>query len=765
MSIPIIPSKLNKPRLTDATIKRDRLINKLGSPEGITLISSSAGTGKSTLAAQWLDATKVPYLWYSLDAWDHEVNQFFSYMAKGIESIDTRVSKALSNLLEGYQAIGHEAFVRAVITELHRIEEPFALVFDDYHLIESDFIDQVMITLMDHMPERMGLIILTREDPLFPLGKLRVRPDFMEIRSGDLRFLEQETTVFFRDGLNIRLDDSMVKQLSDKTEGWIAGLQLAGITIQGSEDKQRFIHDFTGINQFIMDYLLEEVLMQQEHKLRHFMLTTALLGDFCGPLCDTLMELKNGESQPMILSMAKANLFVISLDQERQWFRYHHLFRDLLLQRLTNLHVGTDQLKLLHEKAAKWYTENGQIKKGIQHYLSAGNTSMAAHHIECLWNQMDIELNAGGWLAMAKCLPPDEIQRRPVMLAGYGWTLVDTGAHEGAEIYFERARLGYEAINRGDIGDYIVSDQEQFNLLPATVASAYAYLAAATGDYQALLDHTERAIQLTPEDSYHKVAMVSMLLAIYQWIMGDLTSAEASVRKALATIKLQVNPVTSNSFHMVLGEILNQQGRFDMSVKEFNETLERASGEQGAPILIASLELGLAKASYLQGDKKTFKIHMDRAKVHGFNYALMDWKYKYYLLLARHYMDEGLLDLAEECLLESRDQFFLNPLPDEVTIDSAFDRLSELRKGEGEVDATNELTPEKVNQGLAESLTVREMEVLELIGQGLSNKDICNRLFLALSTVKSYNQNIFGKLGVKRRTEAVAKSRELGLIK
>lgn len=373
---------------------------------------------------------------------------------------------------------------------------------------------------------------------------------------------------------------------------------------------------------------------------------------------------------------------------------------------------------------------------------------------------------------MAKKLPAGIIEKSPVLAMGYGWALLDMGEIEASREWLVMAQELYERCQTNAIpDDIIINDSVQFNLLPATIASANAYIAAAIGDVEGIFKHTQEALLRIPSDQYFKRAVVSMLLAVAHWRRGDLYEAEAVVSQSLKGIKSFVNPLVENSFYMVLGELNIQQGVLDKAKAMFEQTISRLIEQDHVPILFASLYLGLAKIAFLRNDNKDAYTLLEKSKTYGQRYALMDWKYKYNLLLARLYCKEGLFDLASQCIAEGKANYFMNPLPDEITLEDVEIMIDNAKKLHHqypvmEAEASNKpgFLKEYANQSLTEPLTVRELEVLALIASGLSNQEICDMLFLSLSTVKGYNQNIFGKLHVNRRTLAVAKAKEIGLV-
>ncbi len=769
MKIPVLSTKLSKPQLPDRLISRKSLLKDCDWAS-VILVSAQAGSGKSTVVSDWLSENSKLYCWYSLDDWDNDLMQFFACLLAGIKTIDALASKALEQLLDAFQSIGFEAFLRALISQLHAIKSPYILILDDYHVIRNDQIHQVIRTMLEHFPHSMQLVLITREDPPFPLAKMRASRKLAELRISQLRFTEEEVKAYFWQQLHISLQEEQIQHLVTKTEGWVAGLQMAAISMQEIDDIGGFIEAFSGSHYYIMDYLMEEVLERQTPEIEAFLLRTSILEFFSDDLCDAVAQLETGSSNTIIEKLLKTNSFIISTEPSHRWFRYHHLFRDLLRQRLEQ--QSKDALEALHLRAGLWLKTNGFGQEAIYHLFKANAFEQVAALIECKWAEMDMQLQSASWLDMAKKLPPDILERSPILTMGFGWALLNMGNIKACIEWFDKALRLYNLYQKDEAPeDIIINDMTQLDLLPATIESAYGYIAASTGDIEGIFKHTRYALELIPSDHYIKRGAVEMLLGFAHWRNGDLHEAESVMARSLKNFKMAANPQVENSYYMVLGELYIQQGALIKAKVMFEQSISRLIKDNIAPILIPSMYLGLAKVSFLQSENTQAYALLEESRTYGRRYALTDWKYKYYLLLARIYCSEGLYDLAHDCISESRKHYYINPVPEDIGIDDVEKQIEAavLHQQPGQllvVKDENEsaFKKEHVNKSLTNPLTVRELEVLSLIASGLSNQEICDSLFLALSTVKSYIQNIFGKLGTNRRTQAVAKALELGLV-
>ena len=784
----VLSAKLHKPQMSDDIISRAELCKNCHWAN-VILVSAQAGSGKSTIISAWLSEQDRQYSWYSLDEWDNDVTQFFAYFIAGIKSIDRQAAESLEHLLDAFQSVGFDAFIRALIHQLHSIDRPFIMVLDDYHVIRNDQIHQVLRTILEHLPQLMQLVLITREDPPFPLAKLRASKKLFELRISQLRFTEDEVRAFFSQKLSLRLEEDQLQHLIKRTEGWVAGLQLTALSMQGLEDVGRFIEAFTGSHYYIMDYLMEEVLDHQSPEIKDFLLKTSIFEYFSVELCEAVVQLESGAGSAIIKKLVKSNSFIIPTESSHEWYRYHNLFRDLLRQRLE--HEPKMDLDNLHHRAACWFKNEGLGQEAIYHFLKANACEEAGALIECKWAEMDAQLQAATWLNMANQLPVTILERSPVLSMGYGWAMLDMGDVEGCGVWLDKAQVLYDLYQSGKCPEAIlISDAFQFDLLPATIASARGYIAAAKGDMEGTLKHTQDALMRIPGDQHQKRGIVAMMLAVAHWGKGELHEAEAVVIQCLEDVGKTGNPLAYNSFYMVLSELYIQQERLNEASELLKQVISRVSRENQVPILLASLYLGLAKVAFLHGDNQQAYARLEESKVYGQKYSLVDWKYKYYLILARVYCSEGFYDLARDCVRESRTYYVMNPLPEDITfddmeaiidqsetsghliqrsVDEGINKESrqDLEKANSKGLYLNKLPllkKEYANHALIESLTVRELEVLALITSGLSNQEICDTLFLALSTVKGYNQTIYAKLQVKRRTEAVVRAKELGLV-
>src|ERR671914_1837577 len=366
MSTPILTTKLYIPPPQPKVVLRPRLIECLneGLDRKLSLISAPAGSGKTTLLSEWLAGRSQPAAWLSLDEGDNDPTRFLAYLVAALRTIAPNIGEGLLGALQSPQPPPTESVLTALLNEITTLPDDFVLVLDDYHVIDARPVDDALAFLIEHLPPRMHLVIATREDPNLPLARLRVRGQLSELRAADLRFTPEEAAEFLNQVMGLSLSAEDIAALERRTEGWIAGLQLAALSMRGHKDATSFIKSFTGTHHFVLDYLVEEVLGQQPESVQTFLLRTSILERLCSPLCDAVVSDPSASGQETLEYLERANLFLVPLDDERRCYRYHHLFAELLRQRLHQSAASSmgDELSdvaELHIRASRWYEDNG----------------------------------------------------------------------------------------------------------------------------------------------------------------------------------------------------------------------------------------------------------------------------------------------------------------------------------------------------------------------------------------------------------------------
>jgi LuxR family maltose regulon positive regulatory protein len=935
MSTPTLATKLYIAPPRPNVVLRPRLIEQLnkGHPSGrrLTLISAPAGFGKTTLVSEWIDdcrllnadweseqtiltpQSKTPALhaarprgagvgnlkfaWLSLDEGDSDLARFLMYFVSALQTIAPKLGEGVLSALLAAQP-PTEALLTTLLNELAALPERVILVLDDYHTLDSQPIDQALTFLIDHLPPQLQLVITTREDPQLPLARLRARGQLTEVRAADLRFTPSEAAEFLNHAMGLGLSADDIAALETRTEGWIAGLQLAALALQGPlsmqgrSDAAHFIGSFTGSHHFVLDYLLEEVLQQQSEDIQSFLLRTSILDRLCGPLCEAVLSTSAGSGQDTLEYLERANLFIVPLDNERQWYRYHRLFADLLRQRLPQ---AVSNVAEYHVCASQWHEANGYMAEAFHHAVAAKDFARAADVAEQAWPSMEDTFQTAAWVGWIKQLPENVIRTRPVLCMQIGRAFSDAGEPETSERYLQHAERGLAG----------TANRAEFKPLPGNIALTRAYNAQVQGHVADTVKYAELAQQLIPEEDVYRRAQAAITLELTHWASGNLTAAHRALDDWMNAMRQTGNVVFIIASGFAVADIQIAQGRLREALRTYEQSVQLAD-EAGpeAQAITAHHQLGLALLYHEMDNAEAFARHWQQADEVGRRTTLVDWPYRWHVAQAHVKQAEGNSDAALELLDEAKRVYIKNPVPDVRPIEavkaevylrqgrlgkaqawarerslSPTDEINYLREfehitlarilmAEGSNQQASELlerlrqaaeaqdrlgsvieisivqalahraqgnTPaafasldraltlaepegyvrifvdegeamrwlivecrlliekqtreghkpiEYVNKLLAafprpavtqsaikdqqsetlDPLSPRELEILRLIAQGLSNQEIADRLFLALSTVKGHTRLVFDKLQVQRRTEAVARARELGWL-
>lgn len=437
----LLTTKLFVPRPRKNLVSRPRLVERLnaGLVKKLTLISAPAGFGKTTLLSEWIPQSPRCVTWLSLDNDDNDPVKFWAYFIKSLQELRQELGAGAFSLLQSPEALPLNSILTNLINDIASFPDEFSIVLDDYHFIESQSIHQAVTFLIEHQPANMHFVITTRIDPPLPLARLRAKDQLIELRANDLRFTLAETAAFLNHATELSLSIDEVATLEARTEGWVAGLQIAALSMQGQKGVSKFIQTLSGSHRHIIGYLADEVLNQQPTATVNFLLQTSILDRLCGSLCDALTGRADGQTSLEYLE--HANLFVIPLDDEGKWYRYHHLFAEVLRTRLQQSHDV--QISELHKRASKWLELNDLVPEAISHSLAAKDFENAALLIEMVgmvqFSQPIIELSLKAWLA---ALPNQIIESNPKLLLVLAWQLfiqVDMPASSHAVDKAERA--------------------------------------------------------------------------------------------------------------------------------------------------------------------------------------------------------------------------------------------------------------------------------------------------------------------------------------
>jgi LuxR family transcriptional regulator, maltose regulon positive regulatory protein len=663
MPIPILATKLFIPLPRPELVVRPRLLQRLdaGLSRGLTLVSASAGFGKTSLLSAWLARGSLPAAWLSLDEADSEPNRFLFYLLAALRTLQPGLGEAALAALNASPPPPVESLLTGLLNELSALPAELILVLDDYHTIDSREVDALLAFLVDHLPRALRLVIASREDPALPLARLRARGQLSELRALDLRFTPEEAAEFLqRMGLDLTAQE--VEALETRTEGWIAGLQLAALSLQSRQDTAAFIQAFTGSHRFVLDYLVEEVLRHQPEAVREFLLQTAILGRFCAPLCDALTQRADGREMLEILE--RGNLFLVPLDERREWFRYHHLFAEVLQAHLREERPGL--LAALHSRASLWFEQQALPAEAIQHALEAPDFERAANLVESVWLTMDLTYQSAAWLRWVRALPEAAIRARPVLSAGCGWALLGMGDTQACETYLHDAERWLSPdLSPRDAAGMIVVDQAEFRALPASIAAARAYRALTLGDIPATKQYARRVLELAPKDETPHRTQAIALLGLAEYASGDLRAAEQELLK-FQTVMWQANDAANAiSITFVLASIKLVQGRLRETASDFRQALRQAASLGATSFLgFSDLYRGLSELLCEQGELEAAAQHLRTAEELGQQGWLTGWPHRLCAAKARLRVASGDLEGALLLLEEAERLYIRNPLPE-----------------------------------------------------------------------------------------------------
>lgn len=517
MTTPLLTTKLYTPPPQAELVSRQRLTERLnaGMNRRLILVSAPAGYGKTTLLSDWAHRSELGprVAWISLDKGDNDPVRFWAYFVAALGGLQPGFGENALALLHSPQPPPIETVLAPLINEITTISVDFALVLDDYHIIESQPIHNGVTFILDHLPPQMHLVIATRTDPPLPLPRLRGRGEVIEVRTDDLRFTPDEADTLLNRVLSLGLSQEHVAVLEARTEGWIVGLRMAALSMREWKDIDGFIAAFTGTHRYILDYLIEEVLQQQAAEVQDFLLKTSVLDRLIAPLCNAVTG--RDDSHGILLAIEHANLFIVPLDESRQWYRYEHLFATLLRHRL-EVTLGTDHVELLQKRASQWYESNGFPADAVDHAIAAHDWERAATLIQNVGTSFGNRGEVMTLLNWLQALPGDVLRARPELCIMYGWALVLTGHSDAAESYLRQAEqvAHDDPIRLGDI------------------MALQAYITRMRGDASRTIELSERALSLLPKDNTETRCVVALNLGIARWHSGHLMEAEQALTEA-----------------------------------------------------------------------------------------------------------------------------------------------------------------------------------------------------------------------------------------
>jgi LuxR family transcriptional regulator, maltose regulon positive regulatory protein len=629
---PLMATKLYVPKLRRGLVARPRLLKRMGdgAEARLTLVSAPAGFGKTTVLAAWLHDASAEgrcVAWLSLDAADNEPASFWAYVVTAFQGAVPGVGASALELLAS-SPVPTELVLTTLLNELVAAPGEVWLVLDDYHLVDNHEVNDGVAFLLEHLPAQVHVVVSTRADPDLPLARWRVRGELVEIRAADLRFTSAEATAYLQAVAGLDLPAEDVAVLEERTEGWIAALQLAALSLQGREDVSGFIARFAGDDRYVVDYLVEEVLRHQPDAVRGFLLQSAVLDRLTGLLCDTVTGRDDGSE--MLVALERANLFIVPLDDRREWYRYHHLFADVLRARM--LSEQPDHVSLLHQRASQWFERHDLTEEAVRHALAARDFDRAAHLLELAMpaiRRHRQEAMLYGWLT---ALPDDTVRRNPVLSVFYGDMLMHSGDLDAVGPRLDDAERALAAVPGGKTPPW--ADTQELRTLPATIAIYRASLAQARGDAAGTAEHARRALDLAGPSDHLARGGAAGFLGLAAWAQGDVPSALETFAQAVASLHAAGNLLDELSSTVVLADLWRAAGRPSKARWLYERALQQAEAHgEAVSRATADLHVGLGEIDVEVGDLASAREHLQSAVAPGERAGMNEGRYRWFVAM------------------------------------------------------------------------------------------------------------------------------------
>ena len=639
MPSPLLTTKLHVPQARVERVLRPHLVARLqqGLEGKLILVSAPAGYGKTTLICEWLTACKQAIAWVSLDKGDNDPARFWAYILAALQSAFSSSARTLPEVLLQDNPPINEASISLLINELDKLGQPIILVLDDYHNIEDQAIHDGLSLLVEQAPTHFHLVILTRADPPLPLARLRARSQMAELRLADLRFRKRESTEFLNTVMKLSLSEADLSVLEASTEGWVAGLQMAGLSLQGKEDASTFIRSFSGENRYVLDFLFEEVFQRQPREIQDFLLRTSVLEQLCGSLCDAVNLRDDGQATLGILE--NSNLFLISLDDRRKWYRYHHLFGDLLKSRLQQ--TFPEETALLHQRASGWYFAENNLESAIVHALAAQDFERAASLVELVIKNEEVLNHLVALRSWMDHLPLETLEMHPWLCVYRAWVDFETGQRGIVE---ERLQTLERSTERSlEAGD------PQRQHIQGHIAALRAYEAFSAGNIPQVLEMGQRALRLLPADDRMRSSAAIVLGAAY-WANGDVQQAEWSFRLAREAA-LKISSVRAAPATCYIGLQQVKQGRLQDAIDTFQDGLRMATLPDGNETFLAGFaNIRLGDLHRERNDLALASCFLTRGLEQCVHLGQVDVLVDAYVCLGRYQLTVGDLNSLSETL-------------------------------------------------------------------------------------------------------------------
>ncbi|MCP4623829.1 MAG: hypothetical protein GY850_09895, partial [bacterium] len=585
---PLLPTKLYIPQLRKDSVRRSHLVDRLNGQIGrkLILVSAPAGFGKTTLISEWISSLKAPIAWLTLDAYDTDPFHFIHYLAAALMEINPKIGEKARSILQSQPRSSIDFIMTSLVKDIAEFPGRIMLVLDDYHLIDSEAIHGIVAYLLEYLPDEKNLVISTRADPPLPLARLRVNKEMMELRAAELCFSEAEIALFINQTLGLNVSSQDISRLGSRTEGWIAGLQMAGLSMQGRDDIPAFIESFAGDDRHIVDYLAEEVLNRQSEEIQTFLLQTSILKQLSEPLCDLVVDV-NG-SQGILNELEQANLFIVPLDNKRHWYRYHHLFSDLLRQRLQQADAGL--VSELHTRASKWYEKNSLRNEAVEHAISAGDYKRAAYLIGEYTESLFKSGDHYGMLKWFRKLPDHFIHQDPELSFLNAWMLFQNSKYDAAEenLGMLESLIGVGSDETEDptleIGRSVSLKNKE---LLGKAAAIRSYIAAFRGQADNIVKFSNRALKYLPDGTSIWRIIVTITSGDAHFLNGELEAASLKYMETIAVSQKAGVSYLSLLAGVKLAIAKNYQGDAVGAIAIFEQILQtfEKRGLQDAPVV------------------------------------------------------------------------------------------------------------------------------------------------------------------------------------
>lgn len=600
-SLQLLATKLFAPRLPAGFVPRPRLLERLdaGLAGGLMLVSAPAGYGKTALVAEWARQRAVG--WLSLDPADNDPTRFWRHVLAALDGVRPGTAQRVEPALGPPTPTSLEEPLTALINDLANESDPtpIVLALDDYQVIDAAAVHESLTFLVEHRPPQLHLVVLSRADPALPLARLRATGQLAEVRADDLRFSVDETQTLLRTALQLSLREATAAALTARTEGWAAGLRLASLSLQGRSDADDFVQAFSGSHRYVLDYLTEEVLERQAEPVRRFLLETSVLERLTGSLCDAVTGRRDGRA--MLDTIERANLFVVPLDDVREWWRYHHLFADLLRGRLH--HEWPERVPELHANAADWYERRGFVEDAISHALQARDADRAARLVEQQVDEFLLrneEATLERWLA---ALPADVRAARPRLQVAQADLALSRGNLQAAERALDTAERAAATAPREPYEPSVGNSASLVANVPAAVAFWRAYIAELHGDTEQANSLDRRALTELGDDQSALASVVRLHLRTTQLLGGEMRDAERDVTSAIAAFQSAGQVYLAMRAIEILGHVQRARGRLEAAQETYRWALEIANAREGTPPPSAGIAYaGMAEVAYWRDD-------------------------------------------------------------------------------------------------------------------------------------------------------------------